>query len=83
MKSQVQYSKTQLSLLLIQCQISIKLFGESITSVYVRTSLSVDKILQTASSQVDCLSDFRDQSIKSLTYDDLRMFALTRLPVTQ
>ena len=34
-------------------QISIKLFGKSIPSVYVRTSLSVDKILQTASSQVD------------------------------
>ena len=55
MKSQVQYSKTQLSLLLIHlvCQISIQLFGKSITSVYVRTSLSVDKILQTPSSQVD------------------------------
>ena len=53
MKSQVQYNKTQLSLLLIHlaCQISIKLFGESTTSVYVRTSLSVDKILQTAWSR--------------------------------
>ena len=55
MKSQVQYSKTQLSLLVIHlaCHISKNLFGESIPSVYVRTSLSVDKILQTASSQVD------------------------------
>ena len=55
MKSQVQYSKTQLSLLLIHlaCQISKKLFGESIPSVYVRTSLSADKTLQTASSKVD------------------------------
>ena len=55
MKSQVQYSKTQLSLLFIHlaCQISMKLFGESIPSVYVSTSLSVGKILQTASSQVD------------------------------
>ena len=55
MKSQVQYSNTQLSLLLIHlaCQISIKLFCECIPSVYVSTSLSVDKILQTASSQVD------------------------------
>ena len=57
MKSQVQYSKTQLSLLLIHlvCQISKKLFGESIPSVHVRTSLSVDKTLQTASSQVSSL----------------------------
>ena len=56
MKSQVQYSKTQFSLLLIHLayQISIKLFGESIPSVYVSTSLSVGKTLQTASSQVDC-----------------------------
>ena len=55
MKSQVQYSKTQLSLLLINlaCQISKKLFGESIPSIYVRTSLSVDKTLQTSSRQVD------------------------------
>ena len=52
MKSQVQYSKTQFSLLLIHmaCQISKKLFSES---VYVRTSLSADKTLQTASSKVD------------------------------
>ena len=50
MKSHVQYSKTQLSLLLIHllCQISKKLFGESIPSGYVRTSLSADKTLQTA-----------------------------------
>ena len=63
MKSQVQYSKTQFSLLLIHlaCQILIQIFCESITSFYVRTSLSVDKILQTASSQIDCFSDFRDQ----------------------
>jgi hypothetical protein len=85
MKSQMQYSKTYLSLLLIQlaCQIYIKLFGESITSVYVRTSLSVDKILQTASSQVDWSRKSEKQYIKSLTFDDLRMFALTTLPVTQ
>jgi hypothetical protein len=55
MKSQVQYSKTQFSLLLIHqaCQISVKLFGESIPSVYVRTSLSVDKKLHTPSIKVD------------------------------
>ena len=55
MKSQVQYNKTQFSLLLIHlaCQISKKLFGESITSVYVRTSLSVDKTITNTSSQVD------------------------------
>ena len=53
MKSQVQYSKTQLSLLLIHlaCQISIKLVGESYPSIYVRTSLSVDKILQTLAAK--------------------------------
>ena len=53
MKSQVQYSKTQFSLLLIHlaCQISIQLLGESMTSVYVRTSLSVDKILQTLAAK--------------------------------
>ena len=51
MDSQEQYSKTQFSLLLINlaCQISKKLFGQSIPSVYVRTSLSADKTLQTSS----------------------------------
>ena len=55
MKSQVQYTKTQLSLLLIHlvCQISKKLYNESYPSVYVRTALSADKTLQTASSKVD------------------------------
>ena len=53
MKSQVLYSKAEFSLLLIHlaCQISIQLFGESITSVYVRTPLSVDKILQTLAAK--------------------------------
>ena len=57
MKSQVQYTKTQLSLLLIHlaCQISKKLYSESKPSVYVRTALSADKTLQTASSKVDWL----------------------------
>ena len=46
MKSQVQYSKTQFSLLLIHlaCQISKKLFGESYPSVYVRIALSRQNI---------------------------------------
>ena len=55
MKSQVQYSKTQFSLLLIHlaCQIKKKIYSKSYPSVYVRTSLSADKTLQTACSKVD------------------------------
>jgi hypothetical protein len=72
-KSQVQYSKTQFSLLLIHlaCQISIRLFGKSISSIYVSTSLLVDKLLQTVSSQVYCSRKSEKQYIKSLTFDDL------------
>ena len=84
MKSQVQYSKSQLSLLLIHlaCQISKKLYSKSYPSVYVRTSLPADKTLQTASSKV-YLSRKSEKQYNELLNFDLRMFALMRLPVTQ
>ena len=83
MKSQMQYSKTQVSLLIhLVCQISKKLYSKSYLSFYVRTSLSADKTLQTACSKVDWSRKSEKQQNESLTFA-LRLFTLTRLPVTQ
>jgi hypothetical protein len=58
-----------------------KILGKSKPNYYVRTSLSEDKTLQTPSSKVDWSR--KSESHESLTVDDLQMFALMRLPVTQ